>query len=135
MMASDWRAPRSCRAFTGYVRGAQGDPGGTVLHCVANSPIPCNAKEKEAAGKGHVSLTIVGIKNVGWAYAPWKKPKANAKSVKDPNAKPLFEQVLCYVYAKVRQRFYFVFTKVRQNFELSFPKLEKVECHMFAKLY
>lgn len=64
-----------------------------MLHCVANTPIPCNAKERERCGKGHVSFTVLGIKNVGWAYAPWKKPKANAKSVKDASAKPLFEQV------------------------------------------
>lgn len=95
---ADWKEPRSCRAFTGYVRGPSGDPGGTVLHCVTNSGIPCNAKELEKFGKGHVNMTIVAVKNVGWAYAPWKKPKANAKSVKDPNAKPLFEQVLAKYY-------------------------------------
>ena len=95
---NDWKEPRSCRAFTGYIRGPHGDPGGTVLHCVANSAIPCNSREVERCGKGHVSLTILGIKNIGWAYAPWKKPKASAKSVKDPSAKPLFEQVFDLIY-------------------------------------
>jgi len=93
-VSNDWKEPRSCRAFTGYVRGVNGDPGGTILHCVSNSAIPCNSKDMEKLGKGHVSLTIVGIKNIGWAYAPWKKPKSNTKSVRDPSAKALFEQVV-----------------------------------------
>lgn len=89
---SDWKQSKASRAFTGYVRGTASDPSGTVLHCIANTAIPCNLKEHEKNGKGHVNLTIVGIKNVGWAYAPWKKPKANVKSVRDPSAKCLFEQ-------------------------------------------
>ena len=36
-------------------------------------------------------MTIVGITKEGWCYAPWKKPKGGAKTVRSPDAKQLFE--------------------------------------------
>lgn len=36
-------------------------------------------------------MTVVGITKEGWCYAPWKKPKGSTKTVRSPDAKPLFE--------------------------------------------
>ena len=44
-------------------------------------------------GKTRFTLTVIGIDTIGWAYAPYKKPAANKKVVKDPNARKLFEVV------------------------------------------
>lgn len=41
--------------------------------------------------KGFRSMTVVAIPKEGWCYAPYKKPKKGAKSVRDPDARPLFE--------------------------------------------
>ena len=42
-------------------------------------------------GKTRFTLTVLGVGSIGWAYAPYKKPAANKKVPKDPNAKTLFE--------------------------------------------
>ena len=36
-------------------------------------------------------MTVVSIPKEGWCYAPYKKAKKGAKSVRDPDARPLFE--------------------------------------------
>lgn len=66
-LLKDWGYPRSARAFTGYAGGTQ-NPSGTIVDCVANTRIPCNAEELEKFGKGHVSVTIVGIVKLGFRY-------------------------------------------------------------------
>ena len=36
-------------------------------------------------------MTVVAIPKEGWCYAPYKKAKKGAQSVRDPDARPLFE--------------------------------------------
>ena len=36
-------------------------------------------------------MTVVSIPKEGWCYAPYKKAKKGAKTVRDPDARPLFE--------------------------------------------
>jgi len=65
--------PRSAAAFTGYVGGEGGGenkgPGGSILLCVANSPIPCTM---EAKGKTKVvQFTVLNVREKGWLRAPW----------------------------------------------------------------
>ena len=50
------------------------------------------SRDADKNEKGLRSLTVVSIVKEGWGYAPWKKPKSNKeKSVRPPDAKPLFE--------------------------------------------
>ena len=62
-----------------------------------------------------ISVTILGVSKLGWAFAPFKKATGNKKSVKDPNAKPLFEMV------RTGDKFtgvtMFSFKKVNSNFD------------------
>jgi hypothetical protein len=46
---------------------------------MTNTSIPCT-KERLGAEKGHVSVTVIGIKKVGWGYAPWKKSAKGGKT-------------------------------------------------------
>ena len=89
----DWGHPRSSRAFLGYSGGGQ-NPSGTLVDCVCNTRIPCTADALKEFGKAHVSVTVLGVVKLGFAYAPWKKPskKNAAKEPRDPNAKNLFEE-------------------------------------------
>lgn len=87
--SKDWTAPRSIRAFNGYVSSGN-SPSGTVFHAVTNSKIPCTSEEADKFGKSHISVTIVGIKNIGYAYAPWKKPTKGGAKAEGPTKK-LFE--------------------------------------------
>jgi hypothetical protein len=41
--------------------------------------------------KGFRSMTVVAIPKEGWCYAPYKKPKKGAATVRDPDTRPLFE--------------------------------------------
>lgn len=41
--------------------------------------------------KGFRSFTVISIVKEGWCFAPYKKPKKGAASVRDPEARPLFE--------------------------------------------
>lgn len=41
--------------------------------------------------KGFRSMTVVAIPKEGWCFAPYKKPKKGAQSVRDPDTRPLFE--------------------------------------------
>lgn len=66
-LTKDWSHPRSARAFTGYSGGTQ-NPSGTIVDCVANTRIPCNADELALFGKGHVSVTIIGVVKLGFRY-------------------------------------------------------------------
>lgn len=52
--------------------------------------LPCR-RDHDKNEKGFRSLTVVAIPKEGWCYAPYKKPKKGAKSVRDPDARPLFE--------------------------------------------
>ena len=88
-VARDWKEPRSCRMMTAIAPQDGWPPSGVTLHCITNCGINCRDAENI---KGHVSVTVVAIKDVGWGYAPWKKPKnAAVKLPKDPNAKKLAE--------------------------------------------
>jgi hypothetical protein len=54
--------------------------------------LPCRCRrDHDKNEKGFRSLTVVSIPKEGWCYAPYKKPKKGAKSVRDPDARPLFE--------------------------------------------
>ena len=65
--------------------------------------------------KVKISVTILGVSKMGWAYAPYKKAIGNKKTVKDPNARPLFELV------KSNDKFtgvtMFSFKKANSNFD------------------
>lgn len=93
-LARDWQPPRSARAMTGIATKSEAVPwsaSGVTVHCVTNCGIHCRKEDMEK-NKGHVSVTVVAIKEVGWGYAPWKKPKnPSIKIPKDPNARPLAE--------------------------------------------
>ena len=66
-------APRTSAAFTGYVgnaaRDGAGNPSGTVLLCVANTPIPCTMTGM--ASQKSIQFTVLNIRKKGWIYAPW----------------------------------------------------------------
>jgi hypothetical protein len=89
--SKDWAAPRSCRAFTGYVPRGQ-NPSGTILHVVNNTPVPCCEEEYKKNPKAHVSFTVVGVKQLGYVYAPWKKSKSGSAG-KPEGAQKLFDDV------------------------------------------
>ena len=44
-------------------------------------------------GKTRFTMTVLGVGNLGWAFAPFKKQTGSKKLPKDPNAKSLFEVV------------------------------------------
>lgn len=78
---------------------------------VTNTAIPC--KLEGMAAQKSIQFTVLNIRKKGWIYAPWydarffpacgvdlradyswisrKKPAKNAKTVRDDNAKELFE--------------------------------------------
>ena len=60
--------PRSAAGFTGFTGGDKG-PGGAVLLCVANTPIPCTmeAKDKQKV----IQFTVLNVREKGWHFAPW----------------------------------------------------------------
>lgn len=70
---SDWSAPRSAPAFTGYSGNpacdGAGGPSGTLLLCVANTSIPCTDKGMEL--QKFVQFTVLNVRKKGWSYAPW----------------------------------------------------------------
>jgi hypothetical protein len=91
-LIQDWKSPRTAKGSTSH-EGLM-NPSSTVLRCVTNSKIPCTKKEFLQMGtKVKISVTVLGVSKIGWAFAPFKKATGNKKSVKDPNAKPLFEMV------------------------------------------
>lgn len=75
----DFTRPRTAAAFTGYVNKAGApSPAGVVLHVMSNSRFACTQSAYEQE-KGPMILTVVGIKHLGYVYAPWKRPAKNAK--------------------------------------------------------
>jgi hypothetical protein len=89
-VAKDWAPPRSLRAFTGGASTTGiSNPPGTTVHAVVNTRIPCTSEEFTKQGKGHISVTIVAIKKLGYAYAPWKKNPKGPKSTEP--TKKLFD--------------------------------------------
>lgn len=89
MLTRDWAAPRTACSFTGY-SGTRDSPIGTLLLCVANTPIPCKPDLRD--GQKAVQFTVINIRKAGWGYAPWKKPTGkNTKASRDDSAKELFE--------------------------------------------
>jgi hypothetical protein len=61
--------PRAAAAFTGYIGGDSKGPGGSVLLCVANTPIPCTleARDKQRI----IQFTVLNVREKGWLKAPW----------------------------------------------------------------
>ena len=96
--AKDWIPPRANRAFTGYVSKGQSSAG-TVLHVMNNTKVPCTSEEYKKHGKEHLSVTIVGIKQLGFSYAPWKK---NNKGGKPEGTKKLFDEPVTAVHQNDR---------------------------------
>jgi len=88
-LVQDWKYPRTAKGFTGH----QGEKNSqsTILRCVTNSKIPCNAAELALMGKTRFSVTVLSVAQVGFAYAPNKKSAAGY--VKMPNTKHLFEEL------------------------------------------
>ena len=105
-------SPRNAHAFTGFsgnsTRDGPGGPSGTLLLAVTNSAIPCTLEGMST--QKFVSFTVLNIRKKGWIYAPWcvisvfysrlsrancffyrKKPAKNAKTIRDDQAKELFE--------------------------------------------
>lgn len=72
-LVSDWTAPRSAAAFTGYAgnpaQDGQYGPSGTLLLAVTNTAIPC--KLEGMASQKFIQFTILNIRKKGWIYAPW----------------------------------------------------------------
>lgn len=70
---SDWNMPRSGALFTGYTgncaQDGAGGPSGTLLLCVANTPIPCKAEVM--GSQKFIQFTVVNVRKKGWSYAPW----------------------------------------------------------------
>lgn len=89
-LVQDWKFPRTAKGFTATLPGQRVQS--TVLRCVTNNRIPCTAKELASMGKTRFTVTVLGISG-GYAYAPFKKAQPGKKVAKDPNAKPLFEEV------------------------------------------
>lgn len=74
LVASDWNAPRSAAAFTGYsgnpVADGPGGPSGTLLLAVTNTAIPC--KLEGMSSQKFIQFTVLNIRKKGWIYAPWQ---------------------------------------------------------------
>lgn len=77
------------------------DPAGSVLRCVALTPIPCSQEVAIAQSISRIRLGVVRVVKRGWTNAPYKKPKAVAgkpapakTTDKDVDTKPLFEECL-----------------------------------------
>ena len=111
-LAQDWKYPRTAKAFTATLPGQRVQS--TVLRCVCNSRIPCTAKELANMGKTRFTVTVLGV-STGYAYAPYKKPQQGKKVSKDPNAKPLFEEV--YANGTVSAVKMYSFKKAKSNFD------------------
>jgi hypothetical protein len=101
-IARDWQHPLRASNFTGYIPDAgERDPAGSVLRCITMTRVPCSQEVAVQNNIARVVLAVVRIVKKGWVNAPYKKPKANngkapvaaAKAEKDPNTKPLFEEV------------------------------------------
>ena len=63
-----------------------------MLHCFTSSKIPCNEESFAKLGKAHVLVNVIGIKQLGWSYAPWKKQTKLAAPKADVPTKKLFEE-------------------------------------------
>jgi hypothetical protein len=111
-LVHDWKYPRTAKAFTATLPGQRVQS--TVLRCVSNSRIPCTAKELASMGKTRFTVTVLGI-STGYAYAPYKKAQPGKKASKDPNAKPLFEEV--YASGTVAAAKMYSFRKAKSNFD------------------
>jgi hypothetical protein len=62
--------PRSAAAFTGYVSSPDNrGPGGALLLCVANTPIPCKLEHK--GSQRAIQFTVLNVRECGWIFAPW----------------------------------------------------------------
>jgi hypothetical protein len=68
---------------------------------VNNTKIPCSLEEFHKNAKTHLSCTVVGIKQLGYTYAPWKKNKKSGE--KPEGTKKLFEegQSLCVQHERI----------------------------------
>ncbi len=110
--AQDWKYPRTAKGFTGNDKR---NVSYLVLRCVTNTRIPCNAHEFSIMGKTRFTLTVLSVSNLGWAYAPYKKPSGNKKVPKDPNAKDLFEIIRSG--DRVTGVRMFSFKKAKNNFD------------------
>ena len=66
-------------------------------------------------GKTRFTVTVLGVSHLGWAYAPFKKATKDKKTVRDGNAKDLFELVV--ESDVVRGVKMFSFKKAKSNFD------------------
>ena len=71
LIPDDCRAiPRSAPAFIGHVPTPENrGPGGALLLCVANTPIPC--KSEFQGEQRYIQFTILNVRDRGWMKAPW----------------------------------------------------------------
>jgi hypothetical protein len=70
VLARDWAVPRSAPAFIGCSEESKG-PGGAVLLCVANTPMPCTLEARDASRQRVVVFTVLCVREKGWLKAPW----------------------------------------------------------------
>jgi hypothetical protein len=70
VLARDWAVPRSAPAFIGCSEESKG-PGGVVLLCVANTPMPCTLEARDASRQRVVVFTVLCVREKGWLKAPW----------------------------------------------------------------
>jgi hypothetical protein len=110
----DWKYPRTSKAFIGSSPEHKNCTS-TIFRCVTNTKIPCTAKEFAAMGKTRFTVTVLGVSHLGWAYAPFKKAAKDKKTVRDPNAKDLFELVVENEIVKGVKMF--SFKKAKSNFD------------------
>jgi len=114
LLYQDWKYPRTSKAFIGSSPEHKNSMS-SILRCVTNTKIPCTAKEFAAMGKTRFTVTVLGVAHLGWAPAPYKKATKDKRSVRDPNAKDLFELVV--ENEVVRGLKMFSFKKAKSNFD------------------
>ena len=85
----DWKHPRTAPGFTGN-QGSRDQS--TVLRCVTNTLIPCNAELFAAMGKMRFNVTVLSVAHTGQARAPNKKGPGG-KYLKLVESKRLFEDI------------------------------------------
>ena len=88
MSNPDWEPTLRSRNFLGC-SDTSSPPAGTQLLCINNTVVACsgdsNTKNKV------VSLTILGVRSVGWSSVPWSKKGKTKKDAEKIQTKPLFE--------------------------------------------
>ena len=84
----DWEPTLRSRNFLGC-SDTSSPPAGTQLLCINNMVVPCSGDSN--TNNKVVSLTILGVRSVGWSSVPWSKKGKTKKDAEKVQTKPLFE--------------------------------------------